>query len=74
MAVTQCDRILRHLNDFGSITASEAMEQYGCMRLAERIADLRATGVDIQSDTASGKNRYGDTTHYAVYRLKEDKT
>lgn len=41
MKVTQCDKVLRHLKDHGSIT----------------------------SLTASGKNRYGETTHYSVYRL-----
>ena len=69
MKATQCERILRHLNDFGSITSLEAMQEYGIMRLASRINDLRAQGVIIVSETAAGKNRYGETTHYAVYRL-----
>ena len=54
---TQCDKILRHMNDYGSIT------------LASRITDLRGMGYDIISETAKGKNRYGETTHYSVYRL-----
>ena len=66
---TQCEKILRHLKDYGSITSLEAMQEYGIMRLASRINDLRQGGVDIKSETATGKNRYGETTHYAVYRL-----
>lgn len=68
---TQCDRILRHLKDYGSITSMEAMQEYGIMRLASRINDLRRSGVAIQSETVTGKNRYGEPTHYAVYKIAE---
>ena len=44
MAMTQCDRILRHLKDYGSITQAQAMAEYGCLRLAARIADLSGRG------------------------------
>ena len=71
MAVTQCDRILRHLKDYGSITSMVAMQEYGIMRLASRINDLRSQGIKIVSETVAAKNRYGETTHYAVYRLEE---
>lgn len=71
MAITQCERILRHLKDYGSITSMEAVTEYGIMRLASRINDLRAEGVAIVSETKTGKNRYGETTHFAVYRLAE---
>lgn len=67
----QCERILRHLKDFGSITAQEAMQEYGVARLAARISDLREDGVAIVSETVTGRNRYGEPTHYAVYRLAE---
>ena len=71
MAITQCDRILRHMKDYGSITSLEAMNEYGIMRLASRINDLRAEGIAIVSEVKTGKNRYGETTHFAVYRLAE---
>ena len=69
MKITQCDKVLRHLKDHGSITSFEAFNEYGILRLASRINDLRAQGIAIGSETASGKNRYGETTHYSVYRL-----
>jgi hypothetical protein len=59
------------MKDYGSITSMEAVNEYGIMRLASRINDLRAQGIAISSETVSGKNRYGETTHYAVYRLAE---
>ena len=67
--MTQCDRILRHLNDHGSITSLEAMSEYGIMRLASRITDLKGMGYPISSERVTGKNRYNETTNYSVYRL-----
>lgn len=59
------------MKDYGSITSLEAVNEYGIMRLASRINDLRAEGIAIVSEIKTGKNRYGETTHYAVYRLAE---
>ena len=71
MKITQCDRILRHLMDHGSITSMEAMNEYGIMRLASRINNLRSQGIAIASKVATGKNRYSEPIHYTVYRLAE---
>lgn len=71
--LTQCDRILRHMRDHGSITSLEAVNEYGIMRLASRINDLKAQGFTIVSEFSTGKNRYGEDTHFAVYRLKEER-
>ena len=71
MKTTQCDRILRHLKDYGSITSLEAMHEYGIMRLASRINDLKNMGYKIISITESSKNRYGETIHYSVYMLAD---
>ena len=67
--LTQCERILRHLDDFGSITSLEAMSEYGIMRLASRISDLKRMGYPILSERVTGKNRYNETTSYSIYRL-----
>lgn len=72
MKITQCDRILRHMKDYGSITSLEAVNEYGIMRLASRINDLKAQGIAIVSEVKTGKNRYGEDTHFSVYKLKED--
>lgn len=69
--LTQCDRILRHFKDYGSITSLEAMKEYGIMRLASRISDLKRLGYVISVTTENGKNRYGEKTSYARYSLKE---
>ena len=73
--MTQCDRILRHLQDYGSITQAEAVTEYGCYRLGARIWDLKAQGVPIKSETVTGKNRYGEPISFSRYSIaKEDTT
>ena len=49
--MTQNERIIRHLTDYGSITSKEAMIEYGIMRLASRINDLRKLGYPIVGET-----------------------
>lgn len=67
--MTQCETILRHMEDFGSITSLEAMQEYGIMRLASRITDLKKAGIPIRREMISRKNRYGETVTFARYSL-----
>lgn len=70
--LTQTGRILRHLNDYGSITPLEAMEQYGIMRLGARIWDIKQLGYNVVTMTEKAINRYGEPVHYARYALKRE--
>ena len=72
MKQTQCERILRHLRDYGSITSLEAITEYGVLRLASRINDLKGQGYNISVSRGKGKNRYGEPTSFAVYHLVEE--
>lgn len=67
--MTQNDRIMRHLREYGSITQLEAMQEYGIYRLASRISDLRKEGIKIKRHMEKGKNRYDEPTAYARYEL-----
>ena len=67
--MTQSQRILRHLEDFGSITQMDAMQDYGIMRLASRVNDLRKDGHPIITEVVRGRNRYGEATRWARYRM-----
>ena len=67
--MTQCETILRHMEDFGSITSLEAMQEYGIMRLASRITDLKKTGIPIHREMVTQKNRYGETVTFARYYI-----
>ena len=69
--LTQKDRIIRHLNDKGSITALEAMKEYGIMRLTSRISELKDEGYNIRSEFVSAKNRYNEPVSFSKYSLVE---
>ena len=66
---TQKQRIIRHLKDKGSITALEAMKEYGIMRLTSRICELKDEGYNIKSEFVSSKNRYNESVSYSKYTL-----
>ena len=67
----QCQRILDYMQEFGSISTLEAFRDLGVARLASRIHDLKGMGYTIHDEIKSSKNRYGETTHFKVYRLAE---
>lgn len=72
--MTQEERIIRHIEDYGSISSLEAVTEYGIMRLASRVHDLKRKGYAIVAENESGKNRYGEPCHWTRYKLfKEDK-
>ena len=69
--MTQTERILRHMEACGSITPLEAMEDYGIMRLASRINELRREGVPIRREMVAGRNRFGEAVTFARYSIME---
>jgi hypothetical protein len=64
--MTQTEQIRRHLVTGESITPLDALQSYGCFRLAARIDELRKAGLDIETvkESRNGKS-------YARYRLRE---
>ena len=70
--MTQRERILKYLEDFGSITQLYDMRDLGIMRLASRVSDLKKDGYKIVKHTEKGVNRYGDATFYARYELVKE--
>lgn len=69
MKLTQRDRIMRHLKDYGSITGKEAVNEYGIMHLASRISEMKKDGIPISSVIETSKNRYGELSSYKRYSL-----
>lgn len=67
---TQAQRIVQYMEDFGSITQLEALNDLGVMRLASRISDLRKDGVPIKSEIVCVKNRYGENCNIKRYSLE----
>lgn len=61
----QIDAVLRHLKERGTITPLEALQQYGCFRLAAVIHKLRGEHWPIQTELV-----YEDHKRYARYWLE----
>ena len=68
--MTQAERIIGYIHDFGSITTKEAFVDLGVTRLASRIFDLTEDGYEFDRKIEKGKNRYGDPVHYTRYSLR----
>lgn len=72
MANSQCEKILEALMNGESITPQSAVERFGCMRLAARIADLKQRGYPIRTDIVKYREYQGKRTvtkRYAKYYL-----
>ena len=67
---TQCTRIIKFIEDYGSITTLEAFTELGVVRLGARISELRKSGVAIIGKNETVKNRYGEPCHIKRYYLK----
>lgn len=70
--MAQVDRVIAHILAYGSITAQDAYQLYGCMRLASRICDLKRKGYNIGRVLEEGQNRYGEPERHARYFLIKD--
>lgn len=72
MNLTQKDRVLRHLRDFGSITSWESFTEYGITRLSAIIYNLKhIDGYNFDEEWQTSINRYGEKTSFKKYILKE---
>ena len=63
--------MIAHMREHGSITSLEAQTEYGIMRAASRVNELRNMGYGITTTMEKGRNRYGEATRYARYTLAE---
>lgn len=70
---SQRDAVVKHLKTYGNITQKQANDYYGASRLSAIIFNLRyKEGYAIETHMTVGKNRFGHTTEFAKYVLKED--
>ncbi len=65
--MTQRDQILSHLRTGAPITPGEALNFFGCFRLAARIDELRKAGYAIEVQKVPTRGG----AHVAQYRLVE---
>lgn len=71
MKATQCDRIIKYMNEFGSITQLEAIRELACFRLASRINDIKRKGYNVRTERITLKNRWGEPVRIARYSFAE---
>ena len=69
--MTQNEKILNHMKRYGEITPLVAIREYGCMRLASRISDLKRQGVPIRTRKVRVENRSGEPVYVAAYSVAE---
>lgn len=68
--MTQHERILQYIKEFGSISPMEAYGDLGITKLATRISEMRADGMEFDQRIEKRKNRYGEKVHFMRYWLK----
>jgi hypothetical protein len=67
---SQKEAVLAHLQQYGHITPLKALAEYGCMRLAAVINELRNEGVAIETLRKDSVSRItGKKVYYADYTL-----
>lgn len=71
--INQTDKILAYMKKNGSITPLDALREFGCMRLAARIADLKHDGHQIGSRTKYSISQCGEKVRFAEYLVMENK-
>ena len=62
--MSQSDAIMEYLITGAELTPLEALQKFGCLRLAARVYDLRREGVDISERIQRQGKKY-----WAVYKL-----
>lgn len=69
--MTQSERILNYIKDFGSITPMQAFKDLGITKLATRVSEMSAEGIEFEKEYVTSKNRYGEPVRYMRYSRKE---
>jgi len=65
---TQNSKILRYLEEHGSITPWEAQTRLRIMRLAARIKEIEGGGTKIQHEWVRERDEDGEIVRYMRYR------
>lgn len=69
MKMTQRERIVKYIREFGSITSWEAYEDLGITQFASRVKELKEEGYEFKTEWESRKNRYGEPVMFKRYYL-----
>ena len=64
---TQADKVIKYLDDFGSITGRDAFLDLGIIHLPSVIRDCKKQGEIIDAEWETGVNRYGEKIKWVRY-------
>lgn len=70
--MTQCQRIIQYIKDFGSITHRDAFIDLAILNFGARMSNLRKQGYKFETTVEKSKNRYGEICTYNRYTLRSD--
>lgn len=71
MKISQKDRIINYIREFGSISSWEAYSDLGITQLGARIDQLKKEGYEFKTEWESNTNRFGEKTDYKRYYLAD---
>lgn len=71
MKISQKDRIINYIRQFGSITDLEASRDLGIQQFGARIFNLKQDGYKFRTEWESSKNRFGEKVEYKRYFLED---
>ena len=71
MKISQKQRIINYIREFGSISSWEAYSDLGITQLGARIDQLKKEGYEFKSKWVSNTNRFGEKTDYKRYYLAD---
>lgn len=71
MKISQKQRIINYIREFGSITSYEAYSDLGITQLGARIDQLKKEGYEFKTEWESNTNRFGERTDYKRYYLAD---
>lgn len=71
MKISQKQRIVNYIREFGSISSWEAYSDLGITQLGARIDQLKKEGYEVRTKWESSTNRYGEKVDYKRYYLAD---
>lgn len=72
-SMTQAERIVNYIHQYGSITPMEAFMDLGITKLATRVSEMKRDGIVFDQKYEQRKNRFGEAVYYMRYSFPEDK-
>ena len=68
--MNQKQKVLKYINDYGSITSWQAYQDLGIMQLGARIDGLQKDGYSFKKEWEEKLNRYGEPVRFIRYSLE----